>query len=92
MVFRTLFITFSRSLLEDEFQYFENILNVSTSNFSKDSDFPSYLLQQGASNLGTEVVNARRALKNCTKNNVCAFGCPTGSKITPFDSIVTPLI
>ena len=85
-------IPFTRTSYEKKLGYWENLLMVSDSEFSPESDYPSYKLSEAANSLGLTAVPARRSLENCQKSNVCAFGCPANAKITPYQIVIKPLL
>lgn len=66
----------SSQSLSDNFEYFENVLNVSLQEEIEDSDSDSKLMKIGAGKLGWNVVPVPRLVPKCQRANRCGSGCP----------------
>lgn len=66
--------------LEKNFSYIENIMGVKTEESISGYDKDSLILKNISERKKIDVVLARRALKDCQKNNECPAGCPAFAK------------
>lgn len=79
---------FSKEVLSSSFEYIEDRLNVSLSNFTEEGNLDSKLLIKGCTKLNWKISPVPRALKKCKQSNMCPIGCPTGAKISMIESFL----
>ena len=68
------------SRLKKNFSYIEKIMDVETEKSISGYDQDSLILKNLSEKNNIDVVLARRALKDCQKNNECPAGCPAFAK------------
>ena len=72
---------FSDETLDEHFTYLEKLLHVTDETYKNASEnVDSQVLANAASKKGWKCVPARRAVKNCIRQNRCGSGCISGAK------------
>lgn len=80
---------YSEKDLADHFKFIESRLNVVRHTMEKSANLDSKALVKGADNLGWKFVMVPRAVKNCTNENLCPTGCPSGAKQTMLETYLS---
>lgn len=70
---------YGESELGHHFDKIEKRLNINT-RYGKEGNQDSLALEVACNSLGWKIVPAPRAVKNCSNNNQCPLGCPSGAK------------